>query len=373
MTIAADTLIRPTPTAEVEAELARLMAARTFQAATTGAPVAELWEIASDCVRGGKLLRPRILLGAFDALTAARGAAPISRRSAVRIAAGIELLHFAFLLHDDVLDGDLIRRGQPNLIGRVLARREHVARASGAPDPERDAPRARHWAQASGILIGDMLLSVAHQVFAGEPLPDELRARLLAVVDRTVTESMLGELLDIAFSDRIREADLAAVLTMSRLKTATYTVELPLRAAAILAGENPTTEEAIGRIGAHLGVAFQLQDDLLSTFGRPEEHGKDTLSDLREGKETAIIASARTTPAWSDLRSGFGDPELSPEQADAMRLRLQECGAESAVRALIDDEMRAARELTNTSVPPIPRQLAEFLDDLAASLEGRTS
>lgn len=365
MTITADPLVRPAATAEVEVELDRLLAARRFQAAASGAAFTELWDTACDCMRGGKLLRPRMLLGAYDALAAADGADPVPRRSAVRIAAGIELLHFAFLLHDDVLDGDLVRRGQPNLIGRVLADR---LSEPGAVDE-----RARHWARTTGILMGDMLLSTAHQVFAGEALSHETRTRLLALLDRTVTDSMLGELLDVAFSDRVRHADLAAVLTMSRLKTATYTFEFPLRAAAVLTGMNAATEETIGRIGGHLGVAFQLQDDLLSAFGRTEEHGKDALSDLREGKETAIIASARATTAWNDLRHGFGDPHLSPARADAMRRRLVDCGAETAVQALIDDEMHAARAIAASAVPALPRSVARFLDDLAASLEGRTS
>ncbi|KHK98719.1 hypothetical protein LK09_07275 [Microbacterium mangrovi] len=364
MTITTDTPVRPSPTAELEAELARLMAARTFDAVASGSPLAELWETAADCVRGGKLLRPRILLGAFDALADGIGTPPVPRRSAVRIAAGIELLHFAFLLHDDVLDGDLIRRGRPNLIGRILAERQ--AAAGGAV-------RARHWAEANGILMGDLMLSAAHQVFAAEPLPDPVRRSLLALVDRTVSDSMLGELLDVAFSDRVREADLPAVLTMSRLKTATYTVEFPLRAAAILAGADAPVEDAIGRIGGHLGLAFQLQDDLLSTFGHPQEHGKDAVSDLREGKETAIIASARAMNAWPQISDGFGDPQLSPERADALRRRLRDCGAETAVRALIGDEMHAARELMAAPSSGIPAPLAGFLDGLAASLEGRRS
>lgn len=365
----------------LQREIDRLLEARGRRAVAYGAHFASLSQIAAECVRGGKLLRPKLLLGTYDALCAAWGAdrdsvgEVASRDDAVRIAAGIELLHYSFLLHDDVIDGDLLRRGRPNLIGAVLAERDPDAleaesrRAPRYPSGSKDL----HWATSSGLLMGDMLLSDAHQVFARTPLPAALRLRLLDLLDHAITESVVGEHLDVGLSDGVVAADLNAVLEMSRLKTATYTFELPLKAGAILAAAPARTEHAVGEIGRHLGVAFQLQDDLLSTFGEASEHGKDAFSDLREGKETAIIAYARMTSDWPSIEPDFGDPGLGVADGEHVRRLLKRCGAERFIRSLIDDQLRACAELLSSAEAGVPEALSRSIARLMATLEERRS
>ncbi|PRI11357.1 polyprenyl synthetase family protein [Leucobacter massiliensis] len=387
----------PIATDRIEREIAAAFAARRAQAESYGAPFARLWIHASECVAGGKLLRPRLLLGAFDALTghapepadpgdAGEQASPgnrttdaetlkrpaprRSREAALRVAAGVELLHYSFLLHDDVIDGDLLRRGRPNVIGAIL--HDGDPAAPGGEGPCRSADERRlHWARTNGILLGDLLLSAAYQVFAREDLPHDTRLRLLDLVDRTITESVAGEQADVGLSDGFIAPELSTVLEMSRLKTASYTFELPLRAAALLAGAAPAAENAVGEAGRHLGIAFQLQDDLLSTFGCEAEHGKDAFSDLREGKETAIIAYARMTSIWPALEAGYGNPSLSIAEARAMRDSLAECGAEGFMRSLVQEQTQAAIDLLATQRAAIPDALARYLIELAGSLEGR--
>ncbi|NLB47384.1 MAG: polyprenyl synthetase family protein [Microbacteriaceae bacterium] len=348
-------------TQEVEAELSKLLAQRTLRAAAYGTHFSELWNLASGRVLGGKMVRPRLLLGAFDALTSAQGGGPVFRDSAFRIAAAIELLHYSFLLHDDVIVGDLTRRGRPNLIGSILQSREL------------HSPKDLHWARTGGILMGDLMLSLTHQVFAREPLPEALRTQLLDLLDHTITESVVGEHLDVGLSDSVIPADLTTVLSMSRFKTATYTFELPLKAASILAGSSSRAEGPTGEIGRHLGVACQLQDDLLSTFGDPREHGKDAFSDLREGKETAIIAYARMTSAWPSIEPDFGNPELSDSAARHIQRLLSQCGAEQFIRSLIDDQLRACFNVMASPESRVPSQLARLISGIATSLEDRRS
>lgn len=356
---------------EIEREIGGLLEARALRAAAYGDRFAELWSVALGCVLGGKLLRPRLLLGAFDALAPTTGQDAVAREAALRIAAGVELLHYSFLLHDDVIDGDLLRRGRPNLIGTVLRERDPAAFDSQARRDGDASPADLHWASTSGILMGDLLLSAAHQVFAREALPEPIRLRLLQLLDHTITESVAGEHLDVALSDGVVSSDLDTVLRMSRFKTATYTFELPLQAAAILAGAAPSTEDAIGAIGRHLGVAFQLQDDLLSTFGCAAEHGKDAFSDLREGKETAIIAYARMTSAWAGIEPVFGDPRLSEESGASVRELLVECGAEGFIRSLIEEQLRASSELVSSPGSAVPGALAGFFAHVAEAIEER--
>ncbi len=359
-------------TSAIEDELARVLELRKLQASAYGSHFSELWDLATQCVLGGKLLRPKLLIGAFDALTTAQGNGAVFRDSALRIAAAVELLHYAFLLHDDVIDGDLTRRGRPNLIGSLLREQDEAAyRAMSEGARFSGSTRDLHWARTGGILMGDLMLSAAHQVFARESLPEEMRLRLLDLLDHTITESVVGEHLDVGLSDGVISAELTTVLSMSRLKTATYTFELPLKAAAILAGTASRAEGAIGDIGRHLGVAFQLQDDLLSTFGDHREHGKDAFSDLREGKETAIISYARMTSAWPSIEPNFGNPEMSDRDARHIQRLLTECGAEPFIHSLIDDQLRACFTVMASPDSRIPAELAQLVSTLTASLDGR--
>lgn len=317
--------------AAFDAALAETLADGRARAVATGPESTELWDAAVECLGGGKMLRPRILLSAAEGLTGSRGLAECVRAAAVRIAVALELLHFAFLLHDDVIDGDLMRRRRPNLIGALVA-----GRPAGPTEP------ALHWARSSAILLGDLLLSSAVLGFARAGVTDEARERLLGLLEETIFETVAGEHADVALSDGIITPDLRTILSTSAYKTSTYSFVLPLRAAAVLVGSSTAAEDHLAVIGRHLGLAYQLQDDLLSVFGDPDEHGKDPFSDLREGKETAIIAYARMTSQWDGIELHFGRADLNPTDGAAARDRLRECGSESFVRGLVREHLESA-------------------------------
>ncbi|MFK4637404.1 polyprenyl synthetase family protein [Paenarthrobacter histidinolovorans] len=368
--------------AAIENELSGLIGKRAASATAYGAHFTRLWELAGHNVLGGKFVRPLLLMETYDALRTRpqqknpaatdqpRTSPPNTdnRETAISIAAAIELLHYSFLLHDDVIDGDLVRRGHPNLIGSLLAEAQSLPRTTNAEGAREGSDL--HWAQTGGILMGDMLLAATHQAFARADLPHALRLRLLDLLEHTINETVAGEQLDVGLGDGIIDPHLETILMMCGYKTATYTFELPLRAAAALAGADFAVENALASAGRHLGLAFQLQDDLLSTFGDPRRHGKDPFSDLREGKETAIIAHARTTAAWPDIEPFFGRPELNGAECEYVRRHLADCGAEDFVNGLIEEQMQAFNDLLTSTIPD---GVCSVLLDLAGQLEGRQS
>lgn len=370
---------RPALRQEIERELGEYFTQQQAAAEAYGAEFTHLWALAAEHVLGGKLVRPILMVETYDALRSspaggANAGTELPRQVVIRLAAAIELLHYSFLLHDDVIDGDTVRRGRPNLIGAMQAR-------GGAPtaDPEQAAagstPAMRHWARTGGILMGDLLLAATHQIVARADLPVEARSQLLDLLEHTVIESVAGEQIDVGLADGIIAPDLHTVLAMSAHKTATYTFELPMRAGAILAGASQDVERALTAAGHHLGLAFQLQDDLLSTFGDPAEHGKDAFSDLREGKQTAIISYARMTSTWPSIECDFGDPTLTRERGERARDLLIACGAERFVRGLVDEQASALYEvLAGSGAPsPIPAAARKMLLGFAAELEERRS
>lgn len=345
----------------IEEALRHAFSQRSAAAEKYGTEFVDLWHAAREHALGGKLLRPKLLLDLLQALAPL----PLSAdecQCAIEVAAHVELLHFAFLLHDDVIDGDLTRRRGPNLIGALVA---------GRPATRPDA--TLHWARSSAILLGDMLLASAVMGFARADVAPETRERLLALLEQTIFETVAGEHADIALSDGVIAPDLRTILSTSAHKTATYSFALPLRAAATLAGSAVTTQERLTAIGKQLGLAYQLQDDLLSVFGDPDAHGKDAFSDLREGKETAIIAYARSTRHWASIEGYFGRSDLSPADGSEAREQLRECGAEAFVLGLVREHLNAVTNaLTEAeSDNTLPAEACRTLRVLVDRVQGR--
>lgn len=337
------------------------------RAAAAGPEVEELWALTSQSMLGGKLVRPRLLLDMVAALATDPASSPSPSDEILRAAAGLEILHGAFLLHDDVIDEDTTRRGCDNVIG-------HLVRQGGLPatgdGPAVSSPRSvLHFARSAAILAGDLLLTTAHLLLARLGLAPARRLALLDLVEDATLDTVAGEVMDVAFADGIRAAEVEAVLDMTARKTAAYTVELPWRMAAVLAGR-PDLDEPLRRAGRHVGLAYQLQDDLLSAFGDPADHGKDPLSDLREGKQTALIVLARGTDAWDRIRRDLGRPDLDAPAADALRAHLAECGARAEVERIIAREHRMAREVLG-GCEGMPPAVLGTVDALLERLERR--
>lgn len=363
---------------EVEQELQTIFSRSKSTAEAYGPDFSRLWNLASHHVQGGKLVRPLLLLETYDALRRSEESTPRFRSSSqvlprggharaevVRIAAAVEALHYAFLLHDDVIDGDFFRRGRLNLIGELAETSQDESRPGWA----------RHWAQTGGILAGNLLLSCAHQLFARAKLPAGLKVRLLDVLEHTVFETTAGEFADVGLSDGVISADLNTVLAMTGRKTASYSFELPLRAAVILADGSSALENRLSTAGSHLGLAYQLQDDMISTFGDASVHGKDLYSDLRKGKQTAIICFARMSGSWPLIESDFGNPDMSIESAKYLSDCLRDCGAEDFVRGLIREQVEAFSVALSgsDSEESVPAMVQDVLFALSARIDGRQS
>ena len=285
-----------------------------------------LWECLGDMADGGKRFRPALLLHLHDALGGREHAA------AAAVADAVELLHTAFVIHDDVIDGDEVRRGRPNVAGTF---------AGHAVDAGVPAARARRYGESAGILAGDLALAGAVRTVALCGAPPHVVARLLDLLEEVLHRSAAGELADVRAS-LLPGATLADALDVAEWKTAAYSFELPMQAAAVLAGSDEETTATLGAVGRCLGVAFQLQDDLDGVFGTAARTGKDPLGDLREGKATALVTIARTTRRWEEIAPWVGDPGLTEDGARRARELLVASGARRAVETLVADLRRAA-------------------------------
>lgn len=273
---------------------------------------------------GGKRIRPRFLWLGWLAGRAARGE-QVSGDTAgteagvLLLGAALELLQASALIHDDVIDRSDRRRGAP-ATHRALAA-DHVA-AGWVGD-------ADHFGVSAAILLGDLALMWADDLFTAGAVALDVVAEAAPVWATMRTEVTAGQLLDL-FTTTAATADPAAqeadAMLVDRYKTAAYTVQRPLHLGAVAAGAPAGTVDALLAFGSDVGVAFQLRDDELGVFGDPAVTGKPAGDDLVEGKRTVLLALARADLAadpqrgaeLDELDRGIGSPAADVERLTAV-------------------------------------------------------
>ena len=165
-------------------------------------------------------------------------------------------------------------------------------------------------------------------------------------------------------------------LTVARYKSAGYTVQRPLQLGAAIAGAGPEVAEACTAIGLPLGEAFQLRDDVLGVFGDPAVTGKSADDDLREGKQTLLIALAeearRRRRAPAARRRRWATPTPAPSSSTRVRRLLESTGARARVEERIARADRR-RPATAIAAAPLAADARAALDALAVAATSRTA
>jgi geranylgeranyl diphosphate synthase type I len=312
---------------------------------------------------GGKRLRPTF---AWWGWRGAGGAADSAEADAVlRAISALELVQACALMHDDLIDESAVRRGAPT-VHIAFADRHRAQRLHGKPD---------QFGLAAAVLLGDLALAWADDLFGAAGLPAEALARALPAWQAMRSEMLVGQYIDVLTQVRGDESPEAA-LRVSRFKTAAYTVERPLHIGAALAGADAGLITAYRTYGANVGIAFQLRDDLLGVFGDPLVTGKPAGDDLRDGKRTMLMALGiqhavrHGRPADAELlRSCLGRADLSLADLDAVRALLIDVGAVAAVETRIGELTEAGIGALETA--PMPASVAGKLADLAIATARR--
>lgn len=273
----------------------------------------------------GKRIRPALTLAAASAIAAEPGAL-----DAMPGAVAVELIHNFSLVHDDIQDRDRERHG-----------------------------RATAWVlhgEAQGINIGDYLHVRAIAALSDAPGDASRRMRALAVLNRATSRMIAGQWRDIAFETR-DSVEVDEYLEMIAGKTAAL-IAAPLEIGAILAGADDATATRLGEAGTHLGLAFQVRDDYLGTWGDPSATGKSNVNDIARRKKTLPVIYGLADPGAGPLiRRAFAG-SLSPAEVTAVGQALERCGAD---------------ELTRTTALRYGEEAVGLLDELEITPDARAA
>lgn len=336
---------RRTDTATVEAGVRRELVRRRAVLEDVDPGLGAVVDAVEALAIGGKRLRARFaLLGA----SGASGGAEVE--GAQGLATAVELFHLAALVHDDLMDHADERRGVPT-----------VQRAFDTASAD--------FAGSVAVLAGDLLLTWADDVLARSTQQLPTGAAVRRVWSQMRDQVLAGQYLDLWNQER-GEVDTHAVVRTLVYKSAKYTVEHPLRLGGVLAGAPDSLLAGYSTYGLAVGEAFQLRDDLLDLFGDAELTGKAIGGDLREGKQTLLVAHAveAATPAQQEvLATHLGDPDLDEAGVDAVREVVVATGARDRVEARIADLAGRARSTaTALAVDEVTRAELLALADGAA-------
>ncbi len=283
---------------------------------------------------GGKRVRPAFL---YSGYAAAGGKA---YNAAIYTGLSVEFLHTFALIHDDIIDKSALRRGKLT---------SHKALESLHQKKNLSGDKTQFGLSAA-ILAGDLALSFAEDILTSAPFPQERLRRARFIFDQMKTQVVAGEYLDVlgSYKKTLSEEEIFKIL---EYKTAKYTVERPLQIGAMLAGAEVELLETFTAYGIPLGQAFQLQDDILGTFGDARQIGKPVDSDIREGKKTVLFAKAFE---WSSPRQRkilgqvVGNDAAGPSQVDKVRQIIYEVGA-------YDYAVKLSRRLVQQAVEAVER------------------
>lgn len=333
-------------------------------------------EILADfTINGGKRVRPTFAWAGVRAvleLSDAEAAADFTQLANSGMTAdgllsaisSLEFIQACALIHDDIIDKSDTRRGAPT-IHRTFEAAHQKQYWQG---------EAAHYGISQAILVGDLALAWADDMFNMAAIGEKARVRARGAWRAMRSEVISGQMLDIALeangSEYVKDS-----MDVIKYKTASYTVARPLHIGASLAGASEELTRQLRSIGHDIGVAFQLRDDQLGVFGDPEVTGKPSGDDLRSAKRTTLINFALEQASEAQLttmREKFGRiPEGADGEATVNELReaITDTGAAARVETLI--EQHADHAIDNIVAARLSRELTDELIAYANKLTHR--
>ncbi len=281
--------------------------------------VLEIFEnIEEYTMRGGKRLRPLLMVVGYKLYGGRK------EEEIIKASGSIELVQSYLLIHDDIIDESDLRRNKPTL--HKIYERKYNDRKFG---------------ESMAIIAGDLASIYAQQILASTSFDDELKYRALMRMASIIETTGYGQVLDV-FSSKLKSFDEKDLFLLHEYKTAKYTIEGPLILGAILAGGKEFS--MITNYSIPVGIAFQLQDDILGLFGDEESIGKPVTSDLEEGKKTLLVIKAMENEEYREIINRIlGKKNITQKELHTVREIVKKTGA-------LDYTLSLARDLVKKGI-----------------------
>ena len=287
---------------------------------------------------GGKRVRPQLAMIASQLFGG-------KDEEVLPAALALEVFHNFTLLHDDVMDKADVRRGRPTV---------HIK-----------------WNENTAILSGDQMLIEAYKLLSG--VPTDKLPKVLQLFNKMATEICEGQQYDVDFESQ-EHVTIDEYLKMIRLKTSVLLANA-LQTGAYIADADEQAQEALYQFGIHIGLAFQIQDDILDVWGNPETFGKAVGGDISCNKKTFVYLEAMRRlgdeAKGNKLQQWYSQVlEDNTEKIAAVKEIFEQLGVRAVCEKVVEDYTQKALALLDQ----LPQNAAtEQLRKLADKLNNRNS
>lgn len=305
---------------------------------------------------GGKRIRGALLCQAYF------GAGGKEKNKIIKAAAAIELVHMFFLVHDDIMDRGKLRHGEKTLSVIFFGKKQKSL----------SVDEAGHFGNSIAMITGDMLYVMANKLILESGFSDAVVIQSLTQIQSIVETTIAGQSQDVWIAHE-KNATEKEILNMYKNKTARYTFEGPLYVGAMLAGQNDRKFlQCLSNYAVPVGIAFQIQDDILGIFGNKQKTGKLAVSDIEEGKRSIIVTKAfreADLKQKKQLDSILGKKNLKNKEIKTFQDTLKSTGAlEYSKKMTAAYLAKGKKEIKKIDFLPDAKR---FLIGLTEYLEGR--
>jgi len=266
-------------------------------------------------LRGGKRIRPLAVIFAYKCFK------DNNEKAVIDASICIELMQAYLLIHDDIIDNADLRRGKPSM--------HKIYSVDGD-----------EFGKSMAILAGNLCSHYAYDGILESDFSDKEKIDAVKYIDWIAERENYGQALDIIPGFDISEDE---VMKIYELKTATYTMQGPLYLGAVLASAPKDMIEKLQDYGRNIGIAFQIQDDIIGIYGNIEETGKPNDSDIKEGKKTLLVVKALELAGENDRKfiiERYGNKDISKKEINRIRNIIKDCRAldycRKKIKSLID-------------------------------------
>jgi geranylgeranyl diphosphate synthase type I len=252
----------------------------------------------------------------------------------LKTAIAVEFIHSYLLIHDDIIDQDDFRHGGLSM---------HCKYKEKYKDEFKNKD-LKHFGTSMAIIVGDLTSVFGYEILTNSDFPLDLKVKAISKLNSIVSNTLTGEAMDVVLGMNASFSK-SEIIEMQKYKTAKYTIEGPLHLGAILAGAGEKLLESLSRFAIPLGIAFQIQDDIIGIFGDEKKIGKPMGSDIIEGKKTLLIAEAleRADDEQKEIiYSSLGNRSISLDDVEKVRNIIKETGS-------LDYSRKKAEELVKLS------------------------
>ena len=294
-------------------------------------------------VNQGKMIRGSMVLFSHDLFSSEKN------EELVKVAAALELIHSALLIHDDIMDNDLLRRGKKTIFAQYI---------------DQGKENSEHYGKSMAMCVGDMSFFFAYEILSLLKIDQSKKEKLIHLFSQELMQVCLAQMQDISAETAVTEKE---VLSLYKYKTARYTFSLPIIAGALIAEQDWKMLQQLSLFGEYVGLIFQVKDDEIGLFGKEGVIGKPIGSDIKEGKQTLwrVYLQEKMNPEEKNrLKQIFGNNTITTEDIAFVQELVQEKGILDRIDKLVNTWKKEAEVIIHRLFisPEKKQQLEKIID-----------